>query len=126
MVSLFDTVGLVLRGGAALGLAALCGWSSVALGSGQAAWLAVLGQGGPLVIAMLGAVGLFSGVYCLISLSRGTRRGQVSDNGAHDFDPDAIIARHVARKIAATVVAESGQHCHIRQLPRPTFGRRVA
>jgi hypothetical protein len=128
MFSILDIIGLVLRGAAALGLAAFCGWSSVFLGTGHAAWTALLGQGGQMVLVVMGAVGAFAGFYCLVSLSRETRRRQALkslDETQHDFDPDAIIARHVAWRAANPPAAARRARNNFHQPPRPVFGRRV-
>lgn len=59
MFSVFDIIGVLLRGAAALGFAAFCGWSLPLVETGRQTRRAVLGQGGPMV---------------LIGLSRETRR----------------------------------------------------
>ena len=122
MFGILDVIGLALRGAAALGLALFCGWSSMVLGTGHAALAALLGQGGEMVLAAMGALGLFAGFHCIISLSRERRRHQTGPR-LDGFDPDAIIARHLAQR---ATLPPAPMRRTFTQPPRPTFGRRQA
>lgn len=134
MFSIFDVIGVMLRGAAALGFAAVCGWSSIFFENGQQARLAVFGQwfgaGGPIVLIALGGLAIAAGFYCMISLSRETKRRHAMaavTQGQDDFDPDAIIARHVAwRKANPPAAARRPRSGFHRAAPRRDFGRRIA
>lgn len=102
MFHLFDTIGYFIRSSLAVGFAAFWGWSSMWLKLGD---LRLIGLAGVLVIVALVGAGIAAGLYTLILFLRGDGKRAAAAGKpvaeaepVSDFDPDAIIARHIAAR----------------------------
>ena len=107
MFHLFDTIGHFIRSSFAVGFAAFWGWSSMWLNGAKLGDLRLIGLAGVLVIVALVGAAISAGLYTLILFLRGDGKRAVAvgkpapeATPVSDFDPDAIIARHIAAKRA--------------------------
>ncbi|NBC36259.1 hypothetical protein GTZ99_06770 [Novosphingobium sp. FSY-8] len=132
MLDIFDLIGSVLRNTLVVAVAALWGWTSTLFQGQWAAFLAMFGTGGRVAAVVIVALVVLAGFVALVSLVRGMATQSVrkatrrlygaEDPLAHEaFDPDAIIARHIA--------ARNAEHHRKRRLqPTPVtpagFGRK--
>jgi hypothetical protein len=125
MFGLFGTVGSILRNVLALGFAAIWGLSSMMLDLKQIADLPWSSAGGlVLVLALVGASVIAGFVALVLYLRDGGRKkradGAQAGETVADFDPDQIIALHMARRAAPVA-----RPVVYRSRPAQGFGRRI-
>jgi hypothetical protein len=106
MFHLFDTIGSTIRSFFAVGFAAFWGWSSVLLNGAKLGDLRLIGMVGTVVMVGLAGAAIFAGFFALIMFLRnGDKKPKPEAKKAvavidqpSDFDPDAIIARHIQQR----------------------------
>ncbi|MBN9143534.1 MULTISPECIES: hypothetical protein [unclassified Novosphingobium] len=130
MFSLFDTVGSMLRNLFALGFAAFWGISSMMFDLKRIADMAWASTGGMLLVLGLVGAGLFVGFVALILhlRDRGRHRAAASQSRADeagDWDPDQIIACHLARRSSMMPRPVAVPRAVRHPLPTRRFGRKI-
>lgn len=130
MFSLFDTVGSILRNVFALSFAAIWGISSMMFDLKQIADMAWASTGGMLLVLGLVGAGLFVGFVALIlHLRESGRKGAEASQGGRDetddWDPDQIIACHLARRSSLRVQPVPMPQTVRRSIPARRFGRKI-
>ena len=109
MLDILNTLGGFMRSALAVGFAALWGWFSVFLNGWSGIGSAATGLAVMALAVALGALAIVIGFSCLLRLTRGTVSDKVpapvsprwfAATPEPDFDPDAIIARHLALRAA--------------------------
>lgn len=130
MFSLFDTVGAILRNIFALSFAAIWGISSMMFDLKQIADMAWASTGGMLLVLGLVGAGLFVGFVALVLHLResGRRRKAASQEGrdeSDDWDPDQIIACHLARRSSLRAQPILVPQTVRRSIPARRFGRKL-
>ena len=132
MFQLFDTIGTFIRSAFAVGFAAFWGWSSMLLNGHRMSDMQIFSIAGMILMVGLAGAAIFAGFYALICFIREDVRGKPAlaepkpAVAEPNFDPDAIIARHLA--IRATMPA---RRTHLPAVHRPLaagsgFGRKLA
>ena len=132
MFQLFDTIGTFIRSAFAVGFAAFWGWSSMLLNGHRMSDMQIFSIAGMILMVGRAGAAIFAGFYALICFIREDVKGKpasVTPEAAvvePSFDPDAIIARHLA--IRATMPA---RRTHLPAVHRPLaagsgFGRKLA
>ena len=135
MFQFLNSIGTWLSSACALGFAAFWGWSSVFLNTKVTPAEKLSGQAGLVLVIALGVAVLFIGFYAVMTMLRrenkpaqATTRWTAPEEVASDFDPDAIIARHLAnRSKMAPPVLRARPAATFRHAPQVrSFGRKVA
>ena len=135
MFHFLNSFGTWLSSACALGFAAFWGWSSVFVDPKAVADSRLFGQAGILLLLGIGLGVLFVGLNVLFAMMR---REKVAEQAPvakaeaqpakDDFDPDAIIARHLALRAQAPRQMPSVRpvdRFHSRT-PVRSFGRKLA
>lgn len=131
MLSLLGSLGSMLRNVFALSFAAICGLSSMLLNVQQISDLAWNSAGGAVLVLVLIAMGLIAGFVILVYFLREkgrkerARLASLDEDRGEDFDPDMIIARHLAYRASAAMPPRV--HRPAPQRPRnapASFGRK--
>lgn len=130
MFSLFDTVVSMLRNLSALGFAAFWGISSMMFDLKQIADMAWASTGGMLLVLGLVGAGMFVGFIALILHLRDCARKQAAasqsgQDDTGDWDPDQIIACHLARRSSRFPHPVPARRAARRSGSVRSFGRKI-
>jgi len=100
MLHLFELLGSFIRHGIAVGFAAFWGLSSVVLDGARFSDLRLLGTTGMVLLISLAGAAIMAGFYALVVFLRDHRPLAKAETAPEPnaFDPDAIIARHLAQR----------------------------
>lgn len=130
MFSLFHTIGSMLRNMFALGFAAFFGISSMVFDLKQIAEMTWASTGGLLLVLALVGAGMFVGFMALLVHLREAARKQAAASqqgrdAATEWDPDEIIACHLARRASRNPVRMPVRSADRRMPPPRRFGRKA-
>ena len=112
MFQFLNSISTWLSSACALGFAAFWGWSSVFLNTKAAPDGKIFDQAGWLLMVGFGVGVIVVGLYLLATMARGEKTlaqapasNSVTEISQDDFDPDAIIAHHLAMRALAPKAA---------------------